>query len=323
MTDSKTSRAAAEILAQRRLKGERTYDARRAECFAANPRLAEIDSSLIMVGAQAASCFLRADSERAETLTQTSLKLQAERVKLLKDMGKPADYLERQYFCPVCRDTGLTENGRCDCLKKLVSELLTQKVNASSPLSLSSFDDFKLDFYSDKPDERYGGSPREIMADVLQFMKAYAAGFSSNSKSLLLWGNPGLGKTHLALAVAAQVINAGFSAIYLPSGTLFAQLEKERFAREESGDLAESALQCDLLVLDDLGAEFLTPFVHTQIFEIINTRLLTSRPTIVSTNLEPAQLRDRYPERVVSRLTGSYEDLLFVGKDIRIIKKYS
>ena len=246
-----------------------------------------------------------------------------EQIKLLAKYGKPADYFKPLYDCPICMDTGFVDNARCVCAKKTAARLAVADLNAASPLKTSRFADFDLSYYSDEVDERCGRAPREVMQEVFDCMKRYADGFSPQSASLLLWGDPGLGKTHLALAAAGEIAAKGYSVVYTPTHMLFNKLEKERFAKDADEDTIQTVLSCDLLVLDDLGTEFITSFVQTQLYNIINTRLLTDAPTIVSTNLDFSGLREKYPQRLISRLTGSYEDLLFLGRDIRMIKKYS
>ena len=312
-----------QVLLQRRENNENERLRRIQQCRAAQPRLAQIDTELSTLAFAAARAAMSGKDTAAEDFAKHSAVLQKEYTDILIKMGKPADYLDEIYDCPKCKDTGIADGKVCECAAALSAKFNAESVNGHSALSLCKFEDFSLDYYSDATDPKLGVSPREHMSDVLQTMRDYADGFSADSKSLLLWGNPGLGKTHLALAAAGEIIKKGYSVAYIPSHTLFLQLEKERFARDgEDEDTVEATLDCDLLVLDDLGTEFASSFVQMQLYNIINTRLLDRKPTVISTNLEISELREKYPPRIVSRLIGEYVDLLFIGKDIRIAKKY-
>lgn len=310
-------------LRRRRGASETELKRHEAECRVRDPRFAQIREQLTRIGVEIARAAMDQDGpERITRLAQQSKALQQERAALLAKLGKPEDYLTLRYTCPRCQDTGLVGADRCICVDRLYSELSAKKLNAVSPLALCSFSDFSLDYYSAEPDPAFGVSPREMMGDVLEYAKKYSSCFSLASRSLLLWGRPGLGKTHIALAVAGEVMKRGFSVVYLPSHQLFSSVDRERFSRDNEGDTLSAVLDCDLLIIDDLGTEFITALTQSNLYNIIDTRLRASRPTIVSTNLEDCELREKYPERLVSRLLYSYEDLLFVGKDIRKIKKF-
>lgn len=324
MEDRQILDAASRIMSRRRQSADSLWQARIDECYALRPELAEIDAAMRDCGMQTAKNIMRGGSS-AESEKKME-QLYQRKIQLLRSIKKPADYLEIAYQCGKCADTGLLADRRCDCMSSLISQLYAERLNAGSALKLSSFEGFSLDFYSREIDPNYGFAPYEVMENVLAYMTEYAKNFTNSAPSLLLWGNPGLGKTHLALAAAADIINKGFSVVYIPANTLFAELDRERFGRRWDDDGASSLDMClaaDLLVMDDLGTEFITPYTQSQLYNIINSRLLTKTPTIVSTNLEPGELREKYPPRLVSRLTGSYEDLLFIGKDVRVIKKHS
>ena len=89
---------------------------------------------------------------------------------------------------------------------------------------------------------------------------------------------------------------------------------------EEAKNEANRLTQCDLLILDDLGTEMTTAFTISALYELINTRLLKNRKTIISSNLAIFELRNRYSEQIMSRLEGEYQVLTFRGNDIRKIR---
>ena len=188
--------------------------------------------------------------------------------------------------------------------------LRTEELNANTKLVLSSFDTFQLSYYS--------GEDYFTMERIYNYAKDYANNFTPRSGSVLMFGPTGLGKTHLSLAIANQVIQKGFSVIYDSIINILRNIEKEHFSYEHSTDMLDLVMDTDLLILDDLGTEFETSFYNSTIYNIINTRLSASRPTIISTNMDFRAISSRYDERVVSRITSGYACLEFRGDDVRL-----
>ena len=182
-----------------------------------------------------------------------------------------------------------------------------------------SFDTLSLEFYSDRPDARTGIAPRARMRDVIAYCRAYAEGFDGSDVSLLLRGPTGVGKTHLSLAIAGEVMARGYSVVYGPVQKLLHRIEKEHFGRAE-GNSEDVMTECDLLILDDVGTEFTSPFYTSALYNIINERMLTDKPTIISTNLNQKDLTTRYGEQIASRITGTFQPIVCDGKDIRQLK---
>ena len=210
----------------------------------------------------------------------------------------------------------------CICLKELLRKTAYQRLNEMTPLALCSFDSFVLDYYPEEPLSEGEASPRKQMTNVLRYCRNYANEFSMESSSLIMQGGTGLGKTHLSLAIANAAVQKDFGVIYVSAQNMATSLERERFGRGlEDGDTNALILGCDLLILDDLGTEFATSFVDASIYNIVNTRLMAGRPTIISTNLSLYELQKRYSERFVSRIIGSYVRLTFFGKDVRQQKR--
>ena len=187
-----------------------------------------------------------------------------------------------------------------------------------------SFERFNLDYYSGDA----GGepiSPRAKMSTVLAKCKSYAAEFSPRGESLMMIGRTGLGKTHLSLAIAGRVIERGFGVVYTTAQGLIDRAERAKFGRDPQGSdtqFLQYAQECDLLILDDLGSEFTTPLASSVLFNLINSRLLEQRRTIISTNLPPDEIQQKYAERLVSRLLCGYTMLAFAGEDIRMLKSW-
>ncbi len=248
-------------------------------------------------------------------LAEINLNAQSQRRLFLKKAGFPEDWLDVHYTCPKCEDKGFVNGIMCDCFKDLLKSLEYEKLCSKLPIDSCRFDNFKLDYYPDGA----GTSPRRRMESVLNYCKTYATDFSRRSPSLLLYGKTGLGKTHLSLAVAGKAVESGYGVIYTSAQNLFNKLEKEKFGRSD-GNTEETIFDCDLLIIDDLGAEFTTQFTVSALYNIINSRELEGKPTIISTNLTPEQLTSTYSERIASRILSNFVMLYFDGSDIRQIK---
>lgn len=243
---------------------------------------------------------------------------------LLKKHGLPEDYLEVKYTCPLCEDTGFIETRLCSCHISLLKDLAFETAGKKSPLSFCRFEDFKLLYYSDTAPSKNEKSPREKMSEILDFCKYYSASFDTSSQSVFMHGMTGLGKTHLSLAITGEVIKKGYNVIYNSAQNIFNELEKERFGKTNTNGAYEAmVLECDLLVIDDLGAEFPTSFTKAALYNIINTRMNSGLPTIISTNLSLTEIEALYTQRISSRIIGEYVLLMFDGKDIRQLKNLS
>ncbi len=317
-----------EELMMRRNRAEDENKAVRGDFFKKFPRALELEQEIAQTAVMAArTVFSEKNDLRSalEGMKEQSLKLQEEYREIILKNGYPRDYLEVHYQCPQCSDTGYIDGKMCSCLKELLRQKAYDKLNNSSPLSLSDFNSFSLEYYSRTPDAVKKISPFSRMEKILAFCKDYALNFSNSSESLLFQGGPGLGKTHLSLAIAKAVIAKGCGVIYVSAPDILSTLENEKFGRagEDVHDETEKLLkECDLLILDDLGTEFNTSFTTAAIYNVINTRMMTKKPTIISTNLSLSQLQDLYSMRMVSRIIGETTRLEFIGSDIRQ-KKYN
>ena len=253
--------------------------------------------------------------EYIQKLSEINLEAQAQRRLLLKSNGFPEDWLDVHYTCKKCEDKGFVSGIMCGCFKELLKSIEYEKLCSKLPVGNCRFDNFKLDYYPDGA----GTSPKKRMESVLNYCKAYAADFSRRSPSLLLYGKTGLGKTHLSLAIAGNAVEEGYGVIYSSAQNLFNKLEKDKFGKADA-NTEEAILDCDLLIIDDLGAEFTTQFTVSALYNIVNSRELEGKPTIISTNLMPEQLTKAYGERIASRILSNYVMLYFDGSDIRQIK---
>lgn len=307
------------ILKERRQMAERTVAQHKAEFANKCPEVLKIEREMAQTALSAIKTVGSGQdvAEIIPNLAARNLELQEERKELLQKNGFPENYLMPQYVCPICEDKGYVDGKTCVCYEKLLKEQAYAQLAEETPLSLSDFESFTLSLYSNQPDEN-GLIPREEMKGIYQFCKGYAENFSLESDSLFLYGKTGLGKTHLSLAIAAKAINKGFGVIYGSAQNLLSKLESERFGRTENEDTESLLLNCDLLILDDLGTEFTTGYTVSEIYNIINTRGLRRKPTIINSNLDFSELQKKYTDRITSRILGNYTVLHFCGGDIRI-----
>lgn len=312
------------IIDERRRVAENRLNERMLAFEAMEPRYREIKAELIdSVRAALESVNLAPQEAEANLIKQRGRNLSAQRElkNLLAAHGLPEDYLSTAYTCKKCGDTGAVGTELCTCFTELLRKRAFEEANNNSPLRFCTFGDFRLDYYSDAYDEKFKCSPRERMQDIVNYCKAYAENFEPETHSLLLTGETGLGKTHLSLAIAGEVIKKGYKVLYNSAQNIFGELQKEYFGKGENrGQFESLVLECDLLILDDLGAEFSTQFTDAALYNIINTRINKRLPTIISTNILIENMESRYSQRISSRLIGEYVNLRFLGGDIRQLK---
>lgn len=325
--DGRLLRRAQERYEADRRQREEDFRRREEELLRRIPRLAEIQQELGRTMAQIISRALRsgADVEKAMgEIQRENLALQRRRGELLRSCGLEPEALEYRPACALCGDTGYTEAGVCRCLRAYYVREQIAELSRLLDLGNQSFDTFSFSWYSLCPDERSGVSPRENMELIYETCSSYAYKFGRHQDNLLLFGDPGLGKTFLSACVAREVSEKGFSVVYDTAGHIFSQFERQKFGRDgENGEAEEDVarvLGCDLLIMDDLGTELLTDFVRSALYQIVNGRLQGKKCTIISTNLHPAELGRRYSPQIRSRLEGEYRQLAFFGEDIRRLK---
>ncbi len=312
---------AREIIAERHSNAKADAESRRAAFVAEHPEYAQMQSMLSRTGYELARTIFRdgAGSDEISEIRDKNLELQRKMNALLTGAGYDENYLDPKYTCSVCSDTGIFRGKVCECVNKLMRQLAYDRLNRETPLELCSFDAFTFDQYSDELNSK-GVSPRRMMQITFNKCRNYAAEFSLNSPSLLFCGGVGLGKTHLSLAIAGEVIKKGYDVVYGSASSFFTKIEKERFSRGTSQEDTLSLLNsCDLLIIDDLGAEFVTQLSISILYEIVNTRLLRGFPTIISTNFNAYGLEQKYSDRIFSRFTGGYSLVPFEGADMRLI----
>ena len=317
-------------LAARREERAAKQEALRSEIYRTLPRVAEIDRELRKTIAQIVGACFKSGADPApaiRVLRDENLSLQSERASLLTSHGYPADALDDRPICSKCGDSGWQGAEMCDCLKVLCTQEQIRELSQTLDFGEQSFETFDLTYYSDQPWPGYDKSPRQNMEVVFQFCRDYARRFGRfYFKNLFLYGDTGLGKTFLSACIARTVSENGFSVVYDSAPQVFARFEAQKFSRDEADSLqardeTRRYLGCDLLILDDLGSEFTTPFTQSALYQLINGRLVENKRTVISSNLNMDDVRRRYTPQVASRLEGEYRVLPFFGEDIRLLRQ--
>lgn len=319
-TKDELFRDAQRHIAARRQRAVTEADRMRASAYSLHPELRDAEEARTKAGLSLAMAAARgADQTAARTALE---KAAAERDRVFAAAGYRPEDLEPHFTCPVCRDSGSVDGVPCRCVAEVARALRRSEINAASPLALCGFDTFTLDRYPTEPDPDLGGSPRDYMGKVLSYAKQYAENFTTNSRGLMFIGSAGLGKTHLALAIADTVLNRGFDVLYASSAALAAQLGREHFDRDNNDPWLDACKEADLLILDDLGTEYISQLTISVLYELINTRMLCHRPTIYTSNIVDQSIFEaRYTEKVASRILGSCKLIKFFGEDQRLAGK--
>lgn len=316
---------AREELRLRRGRAEAARDKRHDELLLQCPDLGKIEHAMAETGMEVSRAILQGGNVKAavDNIAKKNLTYQKQRDLLIEKMGYSKDYLESPYTCPICKDEGFVQGRICSCHQKLLRDIACRNLSTVSPLKISSFDSFNLSYYPSTPEPETGISPRQRMEEIYRYCLNYADNFSETSPSLFLYGATGLGKTHLSLAIAGRAIDRGHGVAYGSAQNILNKLQNEYFGRsDEPRGTTEQLLQdCDLLILDDLGSEFPSSFTVSAVYNIVNSRLLTGKPVIISTNLSLRELEEKYSQRITSRIIGNYVSLRFFGRDIRQLKR--
>ena len=243
-----------------------------------------------------------------------NIELQKKKRALIKALGYPEDYAEVKYSCKSCSDTGYTATGAmCSCFREALIKATVISSGMGNLIEKQSFENFDLSGLDEKS--------LEIMKRTLAMAKDFACNFDKRREGLLLMGTTGTGKTHVSTAIAKVVIEKGYDVIYDSIQNIMNDYENDKFKSDygQKDFHIEKYTECDLLIIDDLGTEFSTPFTLSCIYNLLNTRQNRGLPTIISTNLSADELAKKYEDRIYSRIIGRDSKILFFkGKDKRI-----
>lgn len=292
------------------------------EVHAKVPEIAEADREISILAVRFTRSMTdnKSPQENLKMFREESARLNSYKKDLLIKNGYPEDYLDEEIICSLCNDNGFVDNKMCSCFEKRIVEEIHKNSNLPLVMDKQSFDTFNLNYYSDE------GNPSErlIMSSVKNMCCDYAENFSSESPNLLFYGGTGLGKTFLSSCIAKKVMDKGASVFYQSAYKIFSMFDKIKFDGEKDELIkfhTDNAYDVDLLIIDDLGTEFITSYTAEVLFDLVNTRLNTGKKTIINTNLGPEELEKIYSSRITSRLFGDYIPVEFYGNDIRRIKQ--
>ena len=309
------------IYNQRQFQDKYEQDQRREEVYQKVPQIRQIEDEISSQAVRCARKLLDGDTSAKEELKQHIEDLREQKEVLLSAFGFPADYMEMHYACPECQDTGYVDGRKCRCFKKEEIRLLYSQSNIEEVLLRENFDSFSYEYYDDRvviPEIQM--TVADYMRQVHTWCKEYVENFEKKGGNLIFTGSTGVGKTFLTNCIAKALIDQYQSVIYLSSNDLFDVFSKNKFhydTEEEMKDMYQYILDCDLLIIDDLGTELNNTFVSSQLFYCINERLLRKKSTIISTNLSMTMLRDTYSDRISSRIISQYSIIPLYGDDIR------
>jgi len=327
--DGKILARVREVIAEKKRNNESEQHRRREAVYTRIPAVMEVEAEMtrlmVCVAAEAlkkgadAGVAVSAAKEKCEVLLK-------KRAELLKAGGYPEDYIDEIFDCPSCGDTGYVLGKPCSCLKALYRAETVEELSSMLNINGQCFENFDIRYYDNSPNCDGGKSPCQTMGNILNLCKDYSADFGRNSVNLLFRGGTGLGKTFLSASIAKVVSEKGCSVVYDTAVSVMEAFELQKFDRggDSSAEVSSRVrryMDCDLLILDDLGTEMTTSFTQSALYTLVNGRLIKGGKTIITTNLSEDEIRRRYTPQIVSRLEGEYLILNFAGKDIRAIKR--
>lgn len=300
-----------------RAENRHLLDRRHDEIKSVIPEYGVLEDKIADLGREAVMLALGGNKSAAKELSSNISELSKRKAELLKAAGYSEDYLDPIYTCKECQDTGYVGNEKCQCLKRKMTRIMYHQSNIEEILKVENFDNLSFDYYSD--------SEVEQMKGIVNTCKKYVSDFDRAHDNILFMGDCGVGKTYLTNCIAKALLDSGHSVIYFTSFDLFDTLARYTFRRGEEDaeieNINRDIFDCDLLIIDDLGTESVNSFVNTQLFRILNERIMRGKATVISTNLTLEGLNDTYSERSFSRIFGNYRIIKPEIADIRIKKR--
>lgn len=299
----------------------RNLKLRKNEIATKYPEIIDLDNKIQKLSLEMAVAVLKS-SNGEMTLNQYKDQITDLRVKkceMLVERGYDPEYLTLHYHCNKCKDTGFIGNTKCVCYKQKLVKLYYKNSELETAIKINNFNNFDMNLFSSHKLGEEKFSPRKNMENNLEYiLKEYIPNFQEIPTNLLFYGNPGSGKTYLSYCIAKAILDKGFLVVYKTSDELIKNLKDIRFNNDST--LESLLLECDLLIIDDLGAEYLNEFTVTELFNLINKRILSGKKMLISTNLTLPGITKQYSERIASRLLGEFRLCKFYSEDIRIKK---
>ena len=314
------NKKASQILASRREKDRQDQEARIEEVYRKIPSMESVDKNIKELGYTIIKENLR--SNDTLVLEEKLDKLREYKKDLLIENGFSKDYMEIRYFHDLCKDTGFVGTQMCSCRKQLIIDENYSQSNIRSLLKKENFDNFDDSLYSDNTFEGYPISPYENIQVIKRQLRRYIDNFENQSQNIYIFGDVGRGKTYLLNSIAKEVLDKNYSVLYMTSSSIFKFLNDYNWAFEEARakhqDQYDFILNCDLLIIDDLGSEASTKNDPANLFDVINTRIISGKPIIFSTNFDESMLEEMYGSRIFSRIVGNSRIYEIFGEDLRL-----
>ena len=293
------------------LKARDAADRRREELYQKIPELVTLDRILAGTASRIMDAICSENSEELiAKVREDNEKLLNQRAQILAAYGYPSDYTDVHYECELCGDTGYVDTKMCACMRRALVEAGYRSSGIAALMKTQSFENFSAEYYQ---------NPAE-MKRIADALKRFSESFDKETyKNFLFIGGTGLGKTHLSTSVAAKVVERGFDVQYVSACSMISEFEAKRFGYRETKDSAntERYYSADLLIIDDFGTEISNQFTVSCFYDVINTRMISAKSTIINTNLGKNEIKERYGDRITSRLFGEYLPIIFSGTDIR------
>ena len=299
----------------------RTLKLRKTEISKKYPEIIDLDNKIQKLSLQIAVSVLKSNNSEKllDNFKENITDLRIKKCEMLVEKGYDPEYLNLHYHCNNCKDTGFIGNVKCNCYKQKLIKLYYKNSELENIIKFNNFNNFDLNLFSTHKLGEEKFSPRKNMENNLEYiLKDYIPNFLNICTNMLFYGNPGSGKTYLSYCISKAILDMGCLVIYKTSDELINNLRDIRF--NNNSELEALILDCDLLIIDDLGAEHLNEFSITELFNIINKRILTNKKILISTNLTLPGITKQYSERIASRLIGEFRLCKFYSEDIRIKK---
>ncbi|RDY23455.1 DNA replication protein DnaC [Romboutsia maritimum] len=310
---------------RKRDKAESDFDQRKKDVYSQIPEIKNIDNEITQLGLKLAKLVLLNPENKDKIIIESKdkmTKLKAQKIELLDQYRVPKGYLDIQYSCDFCNDRGFLKNGhKCNCLKQTIINEAYKMSNLSRMLNTQNFSTLDTSIFSDEKIDDSNMSPRQNILEIVSICESFILDFDKdNGENLLFYGDTGLGKTFMCNCIAKSLLDKGYLVIYQTAFKMFEIIEDYKFKNIDhhiTKDNYENLFDCDLLILDDLGTELTNSFTNSELFNILNTRLLSGKKTIISTNLSPMQLGSDYAQRIFSRVFDRFKMVKFIGNDLR------
>ena len=301
---------------EERQKENRLETERRHACvYESIPEFQKLENAVASLAVAQGKKLLSGDEKALDALRKSLADLKAQKEQLLLDAGFSVNFLDPVFCCPDCQDTGYIGREKCHCFRQAEISLLYEQSGIQDLLKQNNFSLLSYEYYR--------GEALALFQNAVKTCQSFIKNFNSDYHNLFFYGTVGTGKSFLSCCVAKELMDQGHSVIYFGATGLFDLLSNAAFHtkdREVRQNAYSDLYRCDLLIIDDLGTELTNQFTSSQLFSLLNERHLGKKSTLISTNFTLAQLRDRYSDRIFSRITSNFEVCRLAGEDIRMYK---